>query len=174
MHKQYALKHSTFSESSCCTKIVESHTRDCHCSNSLIPNFILWPNCSTCLLSPSTSRKVGSHQWAFSDSSFQAATLLCYWTFLFCVICLLWSFWATLWVLLVVKGLKMKGWVLKRHICGQVSRLLLKDYLLHVCAIPTLRFSDIEVLTNSWTLKCYATILYRGSSGGRNWLKVDK
>ena len=46
MHKQYALKHSVFSESSCFTWIVESHTRDCHCIDSLITNFFLWPNCS--------------------------------------------------------------------------------------------------------------------------------
>ena len=28
---------------------MESHTKDCHCIDSLITNFFLWPNCSTCL-----------------------------------------------------------------------------------------------------------------------------
>ena len=52
----------------------QSHTRDCHCLDSLITNFFEWPKCSACLLSPSTSHsgKTSSHQTAFSGSWYLA------------------------------------------------------------------------------------------------------
>ena len=62
------------------------------------------------------------------------------------------GFWAAILVLLIIKALKEKGWVLKVYLCGKVVWLLLKCCI-YCASMPILHMESTDSLIKSCTLK---------------------